>query len=99
MTNTDLVLQRTRLKTPNAVVWQMRDREGRIVGYLSRPYDGTPEDAVQAWYALHDENKRVAWAYDVSGINSAVVATGPTGRPRYEISWNGRVVTELGATR
>ncbi len=98
MTDTDLVLQRTRPKSPHAVVWKMVNRDGRIVGYLSRPYDGTPEDAVQTWYALHDDNKVLAWAHDVSGINSVIVATGPTGRPRYEISWNGRVVTDLRAS-
>ena len=78
---------------PLAVIRQVQDRAGHVLGYIAAKHDGTPVGMITAAKAVTD---RMFWVFDdASNINSAIIATDASGVPRWMISPNFRFITEI----
>lgn len=77
----------------NLVIRQICNRYGEVVDHLVERHDGSPENMVAAAERV---SRRMFELYDdASNINSPIVATDERGLPRWTISPNFRVITEL----
>jgi len=77
----------------NLVIRQVCSRYGEAFDHLVERHDGSPESMVAAAERV---SRRMFELYDdASNINSRLVATDERGLPRWTISPNFRVITEL----
>lgn len=77
----------------NRVIRQVCDRYGNVLDYVVEGHDGSPEGMIAAAQRV---SKQMFDLYeDASNIASQIVATDEHGRPRWSISPNFRVLTEI----
>jgi len=87
--------RRTGAGAPNVVIREACDRDGIVLGHLVASHDGTPEGIVAA---ARRATQRMFDAFaDVSNVNSRIIATDASGRPRWSVSPNFAVIEELAA--
>ncbi len=80
---------------PNVVIREACDRDGVVLGHLVASHDGTPEGLVAA---ARRATQRMFDAFaDACNVNSRIIATDATGRPRWRVSPNLAVIDELAA--
>jgi len=80
---------------PNVVIREACDRDGVVLGHLVASHDGTPEGIVAA---ARRATARMFDAFaDACNVNSRIIATDATGRPRWSVSPNFAVIEELAA--
>jgi len=78
-----------------AVIRQVRDRAGQVLGHIAAKHDGTPAGVITAAKAITD---RMFMLFDnASNMNSVIIATDAGGVPRWLISPNFRFITEIEA--
>ncbi len=78
---------------PNVVIREACDRDGVVLGHLVASHDGTAEGIVAA---ARRATARMFDAFaDASNVNSRIIATDATGRPRWSVSPNFAVIEEL----
>jgi len=76
------------------VVRDVRDDDGKPLGRITVPYDGTPEGAVKA---AREATRQMDEQYpEASNIQSRIGATDKGGAPKWAISPNFKHVAELG---
>jgi hypothetical protein len=90
--NTVLARQPSRLN--NVVIRDACDREGRRLGRVTRPHDGTLEGIVAAARAATE--RMYADFSTASNIESRICATDANGKPRWAVSPNFLHVGEIG---
>ncbi len=78
---------------PNVVIREACDRDGVVWGHLVASHDGTPEGIVAA--ARRATQRMFDSFADASNVNSRIIATDVTGRPRWSVSPNFQVIEEL----
>ncbi|MCL4198915.1 MAG: hypothetical protein KJZ69_15615 [Phycisphaerales bacterium] len=87
------VARRNRATAPNVVIREACDRDGIVLGHLVASHDGTPEGIVAA---ARRATQRMFDAFtDASNVNSRIIATDASGRPRWGVSPNFQVIEEL----
>ncbi|MCL4743754.1 MAG: hypothetical protein KJZ54_16275 [Phycisphaerales bacterium] len=80
---------------PNVVIREACDRDGIVLGHLVASHDGTPEGIVAA---ARRATARMFDAFaDACNVNSRIIATDASGRPRWSVSPNFAVIEELAA--
>ncbi|MCL4198841.1 MAG: hypothetical protein KJZ69_15245 [Phycisphaerales bacterium] len=80
---------------PNVVIREACDRDGVVLGHLVASHDGTPEGIVAA---ARRATARMFDAFaDACNLNSRIIATDGSGRPRWSVSPNFAVIEELAA--
>jgi len=78
---------------PNVVIREACDRDGVVLGHLVASHDGTPEGLVAA---ARRATARMFDAFaDACNVNSRIIATDGSGRPRWSVSPNLAVIEEL----
>lgn len=86
----------THIKNPavnNVTIRQARDQMGLILGYVTARHDGTYAGMIATARAV---TTRMFLLYgDVSNMNSPIMATDGSGRARWMISPNFRVITKI----
>ena len=87
------ITRRTRAGAPNVVIREACDRDGVALGHLVASHDGTPEGIVAA--ARRATQRMFNTFADASNVNSRIIATDATGRPRWSVSPNFQVIEEL----
>ncbi len=86
---------RNRAAAPNVVIREACDRDGIVLGHLVASHDGTPEGIVAA---ARRATARMFDAFaDACNVNSRIIATDASGRPRWSVSPNFAVIEELAA--
>jgi hypothetical protein len=80
--------------SPNTVVREVCNDDGRRLGMLSGQYDGTPEDMVRVAQLVTDQMFD-EYGADCSNMESGIVATDESGVPKWKISPNFRHVEEI----
>ena len=82
------------LKLTNVVIRDVRDRDGRKLGRLIEPYDGTESGVIAAAQRISD---RMFVEYsDASNIESRLCATDASGKPKWAVSPNFLHIAEVG---
>ena len=76
----------------NLTIRQVRTAGGILLGYLTERHDGSPESMLEAARRITEQMFRCF--PDASNIQSLILATDRTGRPRWSISQNFRFITE-----
>ncbi len=87
------ITRRTGAGAPNIVIREACDRDGVVLGHLVASHDGTPEGIVAA--ARRATQRMFDTFADASNVNSRIIATDTTGRPRWSVSPNFAVLEEL----
>ena len=77
----------------NHVFLRVRDYEGKVIGAIKHPYDGTFEGMQKSAERLSSE---LNWMDNASGINSQIGATDSEGQFKWIISPNCRHIAEIG---
>ncbi|MCL4196214.1 MAG: hypothetical protein KJZ69_01865 [Phycisphaerales bacterium] len=87
------ITRRRGATAPNIVIREACDRDGIVLGHLVASHDGTPEGIVAA---ARRATARMFDAFvDACNVNSRIIATDASGRPRWGVSPNLAVIEEL----
>ena len=78
-----------------AVIRQIRDRAGQVLGHVAAKHDGTPAGMIDAAKAVTE--RMLMFFDDASNMNSVIIATDAGGAPHWLISPNYRFITEIDA--
>ncbi len=87
--------RRTGGGAPNIVIREACDRDGVVLGHLVASHDGTPDGLVAA--ARRATQRMFAAFADACNVNSRIIATDGSGRPRWSLSPNFALIEELAA--
>jgi hypothetical protein len=77
----------------NLVIREVCDRHGNVLDYLVVAHDGSPESMIQA--AKRVSERMFELFEDASNIASQILATDDVGVPRWSISPNFKLLTEI----
>lgn len=92
MTRSQPIIQITR-RGRNLVIRRACSRHGEVLGHLVEHHNGSHAGMVAA--AKRVSRRMFEWYDEASNINSQIVATDEHGLPRWTISPNFRVVSQL----
>lgn len=86
-------IQKIRALPKSSVIRELRDFDGKFITVICKPHNGDFEDMLES---TKDIEKEMHYIYEASHVNSRILATDESGKPKWAISPNLLHIAEIG---